>query len=130
MKQHDADASGALDFMEFVDMLCASGDTFKLKISDEVKAEVRALSQGKMAEMLANPSSAVARRAKWKTEEQACELYSDLCAMFVLEEEDGELYKVEKTTQEDLVRFVLAYYEATGMVPLCKSAPEVEAVVE
>lgn len=130
MQQHDTDSSGALDFMEFVAMICASGDAFKLKISDDIKAEVLTRAKETHADMLANPESAVARRARWKTEERSTDLYNDICAMFVLEEEDGELYKVEKTTQEDLVRFICSYYQSTGMVPLCKSQVEVEAVVE
>ena len=128
MKTHDADSSGTLDFMEFVAMICASGDAFKLKITNETKAEVIALSQQTYDEMLSNPESAVARRAKWKTEEKATDLYNDLCSMFVLEE-DGELFKTERTHVSNFVAMVLQWYESEGMAPLCKSQAEVETVV-
>jgi len=130
MKAHDSDGSGGLDFMEFVAMICASGDAFKLKISNEVKAEVIALSQTTHEDMMSNPASAVARRAKWRTEEAATDLYNDLCSMFVVEDEDGEYYKVEETSPEHLVQMVLQYYESAGMVPLCKTEHEVTAVIQ
>ena len=105
MKIHDADGNGVLNFIEFISMICADEEIFKIKMSSETRAEVLALGESSAEEMLKNPDSAMARRAFHQIEQSAADVYADLSELF----EESDVYKTELVGLDQFCGMVIKY---------------------
>ena len=63
------------------------------------------LGQSKAEEMLANPESAMARRAYFQIEESATDVFSDLSELF----EESDVYKTELIGLDQFCGMVIKY---------------------